>query len=91
MIPISDPRFVKYPIEDMLIPKTGARVICNSWWEVIDGCFLGWKGYGPKSKFPASPQCNTNKNIVDKVKHPECEAVYYPSVFWFEDDYDYDI
>ena len=59
-------KFIEMSIEELTTPKAGRLVHAGAWWAVNDkGNVLFYKHY-------TSPQCNTNKEIVKRIR-PECE------------------
>lgn len=79
MSKLTDPRWVKIPLEEAVSPKDGYVVMLDMWWEVVDGCVLGWN---PDIRFPPSPQANKNKTVVQALKHKESSVVFLPVVYW---------
>jgi hypothetical protein len=77
--------FIRVPLEDVETPKAGWVVIKDHWWVVEDGCVLGFKLYGEKSKERPSPLCNTDARIVEMLirKKPTQEAVFLPVAYWW--------
>jgi hypothetical protein len=76
--------FIKVPIEEVQIPKQGYRAMVGKWWLVEDGCVLGFKLYGEKSKERPAPQCNDQKAIIEMAlkRKPNQSAVYLDCAFW---------
>jgi len=74
-----DDRYVRIPIEKVMIPKDGFRVITKSWWVIIDGCVLGYKLGNSRL---LAPQCNRNKEITDKLKKGGTETFYIETAYW---------
>ena len=61
------------------------EVIADHYWAVKDGKALGFKLYGPGSKERPTPQCNSDKRVVDMVMgkmYPGYEAVFIPVAYW---------
>jgi len=79
--------FIKVPLEDALTPKAGFVCITDHWWVIEDNCLLGFKLYGEKSKERPSPQCNSQKSIVDmllrKERYKNAQAIHLPVVYWW--------
>ena len=78
--------FIKVPVSEVQKPKQGFTVIKDHWWLVEDGCVLGFKLYGEKSKVRPSPQCNIQKEMLELVlkRHPSKAALFIPVVYWWK-------
>jgi len=62
----------KVSIEDLTTPKPGYLVHGPAWWAITsDGYALFYK---------SSPQCNTNKSVVERIR-PDCTPQYIPLSF----------
>lgn len=81
--------FVKIPIEQATKPKDGYVCMTDRWWLVEDGCVLGYKIDGEKSKDTPSPQCNTVKEIVERlpIRSPKSQIVFFDCVYWPQVNY----
>lgn len=77
--------FIRVSLDEVQEPKNGRMVIKDHWWLVEDGHVLGFKLYGLKSKDRPSPQCNTQKSIIDIAlkRKPNQEAVFLPVAYWW--------
>jgi hypothetical protein len=82
--------FIKVPLDEVQVPKSGMMVIENHWWLVDDDHVLGFKLYGMKSKERPSPQCSTQKSIIDIAlkRKPNQEAVFLPIAYWWQHECD---
>jgi len=79
--------FIKVPLEEVQTYKNGFVCMTNKWWLVEDGCVLGYKIYGEKSKLRPSPQCNPDKRLIEMVlkRNPEQTAVFLDVAYWWPD------
>jgi hypothetical protein len=79
--------FIKVSLDDVMTPKAGFICITDHWWVVDGDNVLGFKLYGEKSKERPSPQCNSQKSIVDmllkKESYKNMQAVYLPVAYWW--------
>lgn len=82
--------FIMVSLDEVQEPKAGMMVIKDHWWLVEDGHVLGFKLYGLKSKDRPSPQCNTQKSIIDIAlkRKPNQEAVFLPVAYWWPHECD---
>jgi hypothetical protein len=81
--------FIKIPIDDVTIPKSGKVCITDSWWVVSeDDCIFGYKIYGEKSKDIPSPICNKNKSLIEMLMRQNnfstSIAKFFPVVYWWQ-------
>ena len=77
--------YLRIPIDEVTQPKQGFVCITDCWWLVEDGCVLGFKLYGEKSKERPTPQCNDDRRIVDLAlqRKPHQTAIFLPVAFWW--------
>lgn len=75
-------KYTFIPLDEIVQPKSNATCIADHWWEVRDGCVLGFKLYGPKSKARMSPQCNSNEYVAKRIAHVGSEVVFIPVAYW---------
>jgi len=86
---MSEPKesnYKKYPIKKALSPVNGLFYnYTNRYWLVKDDCLLFYKG--------TSPQCNTNRTIVEKINKSRFSIQYFESVFIpiHSNDFEYSI
>ena len=78
-------KYLKVPLDDVQTPKHGMIAIKDHWWIVEDDCVLGFKLYGLKSKDRPTPQCNTNKRIVEMALKSNLnqDVVFLPVAYWW--------
>lgn len=61
-------------VDDLTTPRHGRIVMGGRWWAVTpSGCVLFFKSY-------ASPQCNTERSIVERVR-PRLELRWIETAF----------
>ncbi len=84
-------KFIQVTIDDVTTPKNGHVVIKDHWWLTENGCVLGFKLYGEKSKERPTPQCNSDKRVIDILlkKRPMQSAIFLPVAFWWPHKCDY--
>ena len=70
--------YILVPMEDIITPKEGRHVLMERWWNVTENDeVLFYRSY-------ASPQCNSNKSIVDHLwdsKTIKTRSVFIPVAF----------
>lgn len=71
-----DERFLRVPLEVLTTPREGALCYLNRYWLVTDADeALFYKHY-------TSPQCNTDKSIVERrLKRPGTKVVFVPVAY----------
>lgn len=77
--------YIYVSVDEVQEPKGGMMVIKDHWWLVENGNVLGYKLYGLNSKDRPTPQCNSDKRIIDisLKRKPEQEAVFLPIAYWW--------
>ena len=77
-------KFIKMPVEDLTTPAAGRIVYGASYWIVTaDNNVLFYKGY-------YSPQCNSNKAIVERFSRPaDSSIVFIPIAYLPHNCHDY--
>ena len=61
--------WIKMAVDDLTTPKPGRLIHSPAWWALTDDrCVLFYKSY-------SSPQCNTSRQIVERVR-PGCDMMF---------------
>lgn len=72
-----------YRTRDVSEPRGVVRVMKDRWWWCIAGDASRALFYVGKNARFASPQCNVNRAICERIRppHPDAELVYLPVAF----------
>jgi len=78
--------YIRVPLGDVQVPHEGFVCLLNRWWLVEDGFVLGYR-LRPGSKERLSPQCNSDRAVVESVlaKSVAHRAVFIPVAYWWPD------
>ena len=80
-------RFRRVALNDLQTPKDGRLVYTNRWWAVTsEGEALFYCGENRRSN---SPQCNVNREIVERMCPEGCRAIHVPIAYLDHDCHDY--
>jgi hypothetical protein len=65
-----DSRYIRMPVRELTTPHEGRKCMLDRWWHVTENDeVLFYKGY-------YSPQCNSDKSVVEHLTIAGCHAVF---------------
>jgi hypothetical protein len=76
---LSDPRFVRVPLSDITTPKSGRICMGERYWAITPENEALFFKLRPSST--GSPQCNSNRSIVERLLPEGCRVEFVPMAF----------